>query len=755
MSISNTEKRLQLDVEKAVSLLASNGPMAMALKGFEARAEQQKMMRNVLEAYNCNRIALIEAGTGTGKSLAYLIPAMLWAAQAKERTLISTNTITLQEQLLQKDIPLIENALNLNVHAVLVKGMHNYLCIRKLEELHQEILLLPPNEAEELQKIDAWKNYTCDGSRTSLSFSPSPALWEKVAAESDTCNRNNCPYYQNCYFFKARRQASEAQILIANHHLLFADLVRRAENENYKDIAILPPYSRIILDEAHNIEDIATEYFAKSVSHMDIIKITARLASERGGKIHGKLPQIKEKLSKLNRNEFSNEVSSIYNRLNTDLPGMRRDILHQTQVMFEGFSEFIKINQGISDLNFDDHTNTQGLVQSESKLRILPYHQTHPYWNDRLLPFAKQLIETIQKYAQALKALEKDLKGLKETSFEEQIRGILFDILALGLRLENFAALIERFINEKTPPSKVRWIELQTFKSMMNISLIDADLDISQLLSNYLFKKFETVILCSATLTTNNHFHFIRKRIGLHPDLLPQRTVTEHIYDSPFDFVKQALLAIPTDIPSPEDSSFINEASEKIWSILQASRGNAFVLFTSFTMLNQCYDRLEKRLLEFRFNPLKQGNEERQVLLNKFKSKDHSVLFGTDSFWEGVDVAGEALRCVIIVKLPFKVPSEPIIQARTHAIQEQGGNPFMEYSLPQAIVKFKQGFGRLIRHRHDRGCIVCLDNRIITKKYGSLFLNSLPQCQQLFLPGDQLQQQMTEFYRKTHHLVSK
>lgn len=285
-----------MNVEAALGILGTDGPFAKTLKGFEARQEQKEMMRNVLDAYHGDQVALIEAGTGTGKSLAYLIPALLWASSTGERTVISTNTITLQEQLLQKDIPLVLKTLNLKLKAVLVKGMHNYLCMRKFLEIQHELMLLAPNEAEEMQKIEVWQANTKDGSRSSLPFSPSSSVWERVCAENDTCNRNACPYYQQCHFFKARREAAEAQILIINHHLLFADLVKRAETDNFKDPAVLPPYTRIILDEAHNIEDIATDYFASRISQLDLIRLTARLAAEKKDNLTENCPCLKKKL---------------------------------------------------------------------------------------------------------------------------------------------------------------------------------------------------------------------------------------------------------------------------------------------------------------------------------------------------------------------------------------------------------------------------------------------------------------------------
>lgn len=323
------------------------------------------------------------------------------------------------------------------------------------------------------------------------------------------------------------------------------------------------------------------------------------------------------------------------------------------------------------------------------------------------------------------------------------------------MRMDKSIQQLNDFFFGKRDPLKVSWIESQPLKTFHNVQLVNADLDVSKALVDFLFSKFPTIVLCSATLTSNQHFQYIRQRLGLHPQLLPQRIVTEHIYDSPFDYLKQALLAVPADMPPPSHADFNAIAFENIWKAIEASRGQVFVLFTSYAMLKECYEILAKRLEEHRYPVFKQGDANRRFLLAQFKTTPRSVLFGTDSFWEGVDVIGDALRCVIIVKLPFKVPSEPIFQARTEAIAHRGGNSFYEFSVPQAVVKFKQGFGRLIRHKWDRGCIICLDTRLIQKGYGKMFLNSLPSCDTAFMNGERLWPKIEEFYRRTYHFVKQ
>ncbi len=338
---------------------------------------------------------------------------------------------------------------------------------------------------------------------------------------------------------------------------------------------------------------------------------------------------------------------------------------------------------------------------------------------------------------------------------QEQTKSIRLDIQAFAMRLEEAISFLAQFLSSWQDVSKVRWIETQVMRTLVNVHLVIADLDVSQALVDFLFSKFATIVLCSATLATNRRFAFIRQRLGLVEERLPQREVTEHAYDSPFDYQKQALLIVPTDMPPPNHAEFPALAYENVWQAIQASQGQAFVLFTSYQMLQQCYEVLAKRLEEGRYPVFKQGEEQRRKLLDKFKETGRAVLFGTDSFWEGVDVMGDALRCVIIVKLPFRVPSEPIIQARTELVMAQGGNPFLDYAVPHATMKFKQGFGRLIRHKWDRGCVVCLDTRLATKGYGRLFLNSLPPCEKVFANGACVWPKMREFYRRTYHFVKR
>jgi ATP-dependent DNA helicase DinG len=741
-----TEKNTPpLNPEKMTELLHADGLLSRALKGFESRPQQKHMLANIVEAYNHDHISLIEAGTGTGKSMAYLLPALIWAAKTSERTVISTNTITLQEQLINKDIPNLLKALKIDLKAVLVKGMNNYVCIRKLEDAQFELPFFSPEDKKEIEKITEWKHSTTDGTRSDLPFVASHPVWERVGAEHEACQQKECPHFQECYFFKARRHAQEAQILVVNHHLLFADIARRAETENYTDPAVLPNYKRVIIDEAHHIEEIATEYFASRLHRIELMRTLGRLASDKAGQ-PGRLPVLKDKIQSFLTKAPSGTLTPLISRLTIDLPALRHQILEQINQTFDSFVYFISHMK---------NTTAEEQVSQEQKLRILKEHQMNPLWKQEIEPHALKLIATLLRYRVELNGLEGELKLIDHDRFQEQSKGVRLDIQALGSKLENSITLLQNFVAELKDPNKVRWIEAQKVNTLLNVHLVNADLDISKALVDFLFSKFPTIILCSATLTTNQQFNFMRQRLGLTDKLMAKRSIKEHTYDSPFNYQKQALLLIPTDIPQPSDPNFNQIAYENIWNAIQACHGQAFVLFTSYSMMQSCYNYLGKRLADNRYPLYKQGDDNRQTLLNNFKKMDRAVLFGTDSFWEGVDVAGDALRCVIIVKLPFKVPTEPMVQARTESITAQGGDAFYDYSIPHAIVKFKQGFGRLIRNQWDRGCIVCLDIRLVTKGYGKLFLNSLPPCEKVFAPSAALWPKMTEFYKQTYHLVKK
>lgn len=743
MNFSPSSKKLSL--EKIREILGKEGPLSKSLKGFEIRDQQLSMLIEVAKALNENQVALFEAGTGTGKSFAYLVPFLLWAALNNEHVVISTHTINLQEQLIHKDIPRILEALQLQLKVVLVKGMGNYLCLRKVEETKEELRFFQDEEAEEIQKIIDWSDtHPEEGCKSKLPFGVSVSSWEQVNAD-ESCTNIECPYFQKCYFIKARKEVEEAHIYVVNHHLLFADLAAKKEAREKKE-GIIPEYKRIVIDEAHNIEEIATEFFGDRISQIEIHYLLAKLYKGSREKPKGKLPFLLEKIQQHLLKHPNEEGKKIIQTLAIDLPALRNDLTVQISQAFSAIGMFIDL-MGVKK---EEAT----AVEEGSKLRLLPNHRQESFWKKEIETLFANLSQSIKHFILSIRNVDSQLSSIKHTSLKQSTDGILAEIRMIASRLEEFSLLTEKMIFLEGDANIVQWLEKYKYKQSQNAIFIHAHLDVSELLATNLHRKFPTVVLCSATLTAQHQFNFIRQRLGIIPSLVPHKTIVEHQYESPFDYKKQVFLGVVNNLPDPFQEDFFESAVESLWKILQACRGNAFVLFTSYNQLIRFHHSLADRLKKLKFHVLRQGEESRNSLLNRFRQQNGSILFGTSSFWEGVDVVGDALRCVVIVKLPFQVPTEPIVQARSEALSAKGFDPFIYYSLPQAIMRFKQGFGRLIRTKRDRGCVICLDKRIVTKQYGKTFLESLPDCEKCVLDIDDLTEKMRQFYKKTHYLLN-
>ena len=709
------------------SVFSSEGVLSKILKDYELRDEQRQMSLQILDAYEKEKIALIEAGTGIGKSWAYLIPAIYWAISRGEQTVISTHTIPLQEQLTEKDLPFLLKSLGVDIKVVLVKGMGNYLCLKKINELHHETLSLLPEEHSKLSQLQDFAQTSTEGSYSDVPFPLPQTVWDHVSAERSSCSNVQCPYYRECFFFKVRKQMADAQILIVNHHLLMADLFCKVPGKGREEKALLPKFNRLIIDEAHHLDEIALESLAKKNDKIDLIRWLGRIYSDHNPEKSRSQLFLKDLIS-LNVKNTTLEM-----HLQTDLPGEKR----QTAV---------KIEELFQQLEFYCQTYLKEDKGNESKdlrWRLKADHLLSSYWQTNIKPLFLDVSESILKIAMMLGNIRSQLRDVDKGIIDKlavHLQEIEFVAQALSQKAEDLKAFTE---NEKDI-SRVRWIEMTGFLS--NMMLVDAHLNVADYLKNYLFEPRVSTILCSATLSSSHTFDFVKERIGLR-SLSAVSELSENIYLSPFDYINRVLLAVPKDIPLPSEVGFIKAAADAICQCILVSRGSCFVLFTSYDMLRQVYRLVEKKLNGFAL--LRQGDASRQVLIEQFKAKEGNVLFATDSFWEGVDVPGEALRCVIIVKLPFKVPSDPIYQAFSELYEKDNRDPFTLYSIPSASIKFKQGFGRLIRKKGDRGCIVCLDKRLMTKSYGKIFLKSIPECKTLYENSDALFAAMKGFYDTT------
>jgi ATP-dependent DNA helicase DinG len=708
------------------SVFSDQGLLSQFVADYELRHEQREMAQKVLEAYRSDRIFLVEAGTGIGKSWAYLIPALLWAASHRESTIISTHTIALQEQLIKKDIPFLLKVLDLELEVILVKGMNNYFCLRKFEECKQDKLFLFPKEQEDLDRLESWADSSREGSFSDLTFPLSPGLWEKVSAERFSCSHMQCPHFKKCFFFKARKELSDAKILIVNHHLLVSEMAARMRKDFREEKSILPKTSRLIIDEAHHLEEIALESFSKKTDRLDLIRWLGRLHSEHHPEKSRCQIFLKE-LASLNL-----QTRSLPILLGTDLPAEKRLVSSHIEDLFKKIEFFCSTY--VKEANQSDW--------KEKKWRLKTECLEHPYWQEEIKPLFQLIAGQLLKISAFIESIHNETSSW-DKPVQEHFSSHLQELDFVAQKLMQKADDLHEFISCEQDSRRVKWVEMGG--SMLNITLVDAHLNVSEYLREYLFEPRSTTVLCSSTLTSSNSFDSLKDRIGLSRESYQE--VEETIYPSPFDYAARTVLAVPKDIPFPNDPRFLPLAADLIHKMIEVSKGSCFVLFTSYEMLNQAYHLLSGKIKAYTL--LKQGEASRQTLIDRFKSSEGNVLFATDSFWEGVDVPGEALRCVILVKLPFKVPSDPLYQAYSELYLQEGKDPFMDYSLPLAALKFKQGFGRLMRKKLDRGCVLCLDKRLIHKGYGAHFLNSIPLSKRIFEDSTKIFSLLEEFYHQT------
>ncbi|MFA5699763.1 MAG: helicase C-terminal domain-containing protein [Desulfuromonas sp.] len=729
--VSEVQPRTQpalIDYARIASLLGPGGPLATSMDNYEERPEQLQMAFTVAEAFNGERIATIEAGTGTGKSLAYLIPALLWAIASGETVIISTNTINLQEQLMRKDLPLLRRIIPENFNAVLVKGRANYLCLRRLQQAMQETDLFSLNASMQLRELQEWGKNSRHGSRDELTFTPVGGVWNEVCCEMDQCPRTRCPHYNSCFFHRARREAAKADLLVSNHALLLADLAVRAETANYSSAAVLPVYARIIFDEAHHLEDAATNSFAIRLSRFSLGGVLKRLIHPRKAQ-RGHLARWAAILAR----ELSAEEDLLYAQLHSLLEeagSLCRQLMQQNAEVFEGLTAAV---------------TTESAAAPE---RLMPWRVTAANAQDPLwLRFTHALPQLGHNARQINTLITRIFKVAENLPDEvsEKLATASTDLAGLNNRLATMANELDTFLS--VHEELCTWIDLRKGEGRRREDIMwlnAAPIEAAPILHKHLYERFKSVVMTSATLSVNRNFKYFHQRSGV-ALCAPQRRMELQL-DSPFDFAHQALIAVPSDLPAPSSAAYADAIAPVIEHNIVTAQGNTFVLFTAYSLLQQLYQALEPVLFARGITSLCQGQTSRHQLLQRYITNKNQVLFGTDSFWEGVDVPGKDLELVIITRLPFRVPTEPIQVARTEALERAGIDPFMNFTVPQAAIKLKQGFGRLIRHRDDRGVVIILDNRVSAKGYGRIFLNSLPAAARIIAPQAEIQEAVREFF---------
>lgn len=616
----------------ARSFFGKRGILSRWHPRYEFRPGQLEMAEAVESALSDKRHLIVEAGTGTGKTLAYLIPAIL----SGKRVVISTGTKNLQEQLFYKDVPFLQSHFDTPLRVCYMKGRSNFACRLKIYENERTAFLTGMEEVADFQIIRDWETTTLTGDRAEIAKLPeNSAAWAKIDARRDACIGSKCTQFERCFITLMHQRAVESDIIIVNHHLFFADLALKNEEVG----SLIPPYDAVIFDEAHEIEDIAGQYFGVSIS-------------------------------------------------NTQLDDLRRDIAATARQTSFGSAELDRIlitAQDLAERFFALFGAGEGRVPFTSHREFLEAHS--------------------DEYGDLQRAVE--LIAIQLNT----LRNPPEQFLPLLRRTQEYAQRL-RFWMEDPNQSFVYWVERRGRGTYLQATPID----VAPILDNNLFERISTVVLTSATLAVAGSFEFTESRLGV-------RSARTLIVDSPFNYAKQALLYVPRDLPDPREARFTEAAAREITRILTLSQGRAFVLFTSYGQMRAIYDRVS---LAVEYPVLLQGTNPRSALLDEFRRTPHAVLFATSSFWQGVDVQGEQLSCVVIDKLPFAVPSDPVVDSRVKAIRESGGNPFYEYQIPQAALALKQGFGRLIRSRSDRGVLSILDGRILRQRYGQVFIESLP-----------------------------
>ena len=710
-----------MDAAAIADDLGPFGAIAAEMDQYEDRPTQREMARTIATLYNDEGVGLLEAGTGVGKSLGYLLPALRWAALSGERTVVSTNTINLQEQLVRKDLPFLARALEgeQKVRFALLKGWRNYLCLLRLEQAKLIGADLFDSSSGGLEDISRWASTTTDGSLGDLAEPPPPEVWDEVAAEPDLCTRAACPHYQRCFLFTARRAAATADIVVVNHHLLMSDVAVRRAQRNWEETAVIPAYTRLVVDEGHHLEDAAAAHLGESATRAGMLRLLSRLQRPAGSRRSGLLALLEQRL-RARDDMFSHASLDLLDKKIAPAVYSSRE---KGTVVFDLLEAFLR--------NAD-----------QPVVRLTGDFDTDPIWKAGLSAALSDLFTETAVLSDSLALVRERLEA--EPLKDEPTAVLVAEMRGVGRRLEGLASALHGAL-EPGPKAaaRVRWVE--TRGRAGNVAVTWVPLDLAPILRADLFARVKTAVVTSATLATDSKFEFLARRLGVDQLEIPPVTAS---FASPFNYAIQSVVAIPTDTPAPnaDAAGHLLAVIRMISDFAEASDGGLFVLFTSHRDVRESALALRASGAMQDRPLLVHGDESRDVLLERFRQSGRAVLLGTSSYWEGVDVPGHALRGLLIARLPFRVPTEPVTAANCEAILDQGGDPFAEYMVPHAALRLKQGFGRLIRTATDRGAVIIADPRVITKKYGGELMRALPPARRLMLPWAEIARQLKDFY---------
>lgn len=694
---------------KIEQILGPQGDLVTKIPNFESRKSQVEMACMISDAFLNDGVCTIEAGTGTGKSFAYLIPAILWCVNnTEDKVVIATSTINLQHQLFEKDIPILQKKLDIHIKAEILKGRSNYICLRKLFEEVKEGPLLSRQENETFEYLCNWVENTKTGMVSELEKHVGKKQWTRVCSDPDFCLKNRCLYREGCFVLQARKRASEASIIIVNHHLLFADIVmRRNEQIESNEQAILPPFNRLIIDEAHNIEKNATSYFTETYDSKYMSRLMYDLLHMKYGKSQGISVRITPFLSSVKKIETLADLQEELRKHTDKLDLCILEImnkLNESALLYETVHEALDENM---------------------------YNQFEDIYISLSL-----ILKKIVKYNKTL------INSCEES---EETFSILQELKNNTSKFNSTAALLKRFKKFSSSPEDIFWLDsMKNLVGKKTCQMKITPVSVSETISEHIILAYKSVICTSATLTAGNDFSYWEKQVGLYGKELTN--YQKKHFPSPFNFKKHLFLGIPSNAPMPFEKiqyeTFVCDFTKKL---IESSDGGTLVLFTSYALLQFVLKYLQKSFKKKSITILFQGEKDRSKLLREFIKDEGSVLLATESFWEGVDAPGNTLRSVIITRIPFRVPTNPVESARYKALEKQGGNPFLEMSLPEAAVRLKQGFGRLLRNRFDRGGVFILDSRIIHKFYGKILLNSLPETLIEIYESDRVREKFEDF----------